>query len=57
MFDLNSLTQKTHIALKRLNANVKILSAGEITKKINDKGILVSKIAHKKIITAGGKIE
>lgn len=55
--DINSLTQKTHIALKKLNANVKILSAGEINKKINIKGILVSKIAHKKIITAGGKIE
>lgn len=55
--DINSLTQKTKISLKRLNATVKILSTGDITKKINTKGILVSKIASKKIITAGGKID
>lgn len=55
--DTNSLAQKTHIPLKRLNATVKILSFGEITKKINIKGVLISKIAHKKIITAGGNIE
>lgn len=55
--DTNSLAQKTHISLKRLNATVKILSFGEITKKIEVKGLLVSKVAHKKIITAGGNIE
>jgi large subunit ribosomal protein L15 len=57
MVDTNSLAQKTHIPLKRLNASVKILSFGEITKKITLKGVLVSKVAHKKIITAGGNIE
>ena len=57
LVDINSLSQKTKISLKRLNATVKILSFGEITKKIEVKGVLVSKIAHKKIITAGGNIE
>ena len=55
--DINSLAQKTHISIKRLNTTVKILSHGEITKKIEVKGVLVSKIAYKKIITAGGNIE
>ncbi len=57
LIDINTLSQKTKISLKRLNATVKILSFGEITKKINVKGVLVSKNAHKKIITAGGNIE
>ena len=57
LVDINSLSQKTKISLKRLNATVKILSFGEITKKITLKGVLVSKVALKKIITAGGNIE
>jgi large subunit ribosomal protein L15 len=57
LVDINTLSQKTKISLKRLNATAKILSYGEITKKVEVKGVLVSKVAHKKIITAGGKIE
>lgn len=57
LVDINTLSQKTKISLNRLNATVKILSFGEITKKIDVKGVLVSKVAHKKIITAGGNIE
>ena len=55
--DINTLSQKSKTTLKRLNTTVKILSFGEITKKINVKGVSVSKSAHKKIITAGGNIE
>lgn len=57
LVDINTLSQKTKISLKHLNATVKILSFGDITKKIKVKDILVSKNAHKKIITAGGNIE
>lgn len=57
LVDINSLSQKTKISLKRLNATIKILSFGEITKKITLKGVLVSQVALKKIITAGGNIE
>lgn len=55
--DINTLSQKSKITLKKLNTTVKILSFGEITKKITIKGLSVSKPAHKKIITAGGNIE
>jgi len=54
--DINSLSQKSKISIKRLNATVKILSSGEITKPLNLKGVLISQSAEKKIITAGGKI-
>ncbi len=54
--DLNSLSQKTKISFKRLNAKVKILSAGEITKPLIFKDVLVSESTLKKIIAAGGKI-
>jgi len=57
LVDINTLSQKTKISFNKLNATAKILSFGEITKKINVKGLQLSKIAHKKIITAGGKIE
>lgn len=57
LVDLNSLSQKTKISFKRLNAQVKILSAGEITKALNFKGVLVSESASKKILAAGGKID
>ncbi len=57
LVDINTLSQKTKISFKRLNATVKILSFGELSKKLNIKGLLVSKIAHEKIITAGGNIE
>jgi large subunit ribosomal protein L15 len=57
LVDLNSLSQKTKISFKRLNAKVKILSAGEITKALNFKDVLVSESASKKIIAAGGKID
>lgn len=55
--DINSLAQKSHISFKRLNAQVKILSAGEITKSLKFKGVLVSDSTSKKIIAAGGNIE
>ena len=55
--DINSLAQKTHISFKRLNAQVKILSVGEITKAFKFKGVLVSNSASKKIIAAGGNID
>jgi large subunit ribosomal protein L15 len=55
--DLNSLGKITNISFKRLNAQVKILSIGEITKPLNFKNILLSKSASEKIITAGGKID
>lgn len=54
--DTNSLAKKTKISFKRLNAQVKVLSVGEITKPLNFKNILLSDSASKKIITAGGKI-
>jgi large subunit ribosomal protein L15 len=57
LVDTNSLSQKTKISFKRLNATAKILSAGEITKAINIKNVLVSEVASKKIIAAGGKID
>jgi large subunit ribosomal protein L15 len=57
LVDTNSLSQKTKISFKRLNATVKILSAGEITKAVNLKGVLISKPAAKKITAAGGKID
>ncbi len=57
LVDLNSLSQKTKISFKRLNAQVKILSVGEITKALKFKGVLVSDSASKKIIAAGGNIE
>ena len=56
LVDLNSLSQKTKISFKRLNAQVKILATGEITKALNFKGVLVSESTLKKIIAAGGKI-
>lgn len=55
--DINSLSKKTKISFKRLNATVKILSAGEITKPLKLKGILVSKLASQKIIASGGNID
>jgi large subunit ribosomal protein L15 len=55
--DLNSLSKITNISFKRLNAQVKILSVGEVTKSLNFKNILLSKSASEKIITAGGKID
>lgn len=57
LVDVNSLSQKTKISFKRLNATAKILSAGEITKALKLKGILVSESASKKIIAAGGNID
>jgi large subunit ribosomal protein L15 len=57
LVDLNSLTKKTKLSFKRLNAQVKILSGGEITKPLIFKNVLISKSAAKKIITAGGKID
>lgn len=56
LVDINSLSKKTHISFKKLNATVKILSTGKITKKLNIKDILVSTPASKKIVTAGGNI-
>jgi len=57
LVDINSLSQKTKISFKRLNATAKILSAGEITKGLKIKGVLVSDSASKKIIAAGGNID
>lgn len=55
--DTNTLTKKSKISLKRLNATVKVLSFGELTKALNLKGVSVSESAKKKIIAAGGKID
>ena len=57
LVDINSLSQKTKISFKRLNATIKILSAGEITKALKIKGLLISEVASKKIIAAGGNID
>ena len=57
LVDTNTLTKKSKISLKRLNATVKILSFGELTKALNLKGVSVSESAKKKIIAAGGKID
>jgi len=57
LVDLNSLSQKTKISFKKLNAQVKILSVGEITKALKFKGVSVSDSASKKIIAAGGNID
>jgi large subunit ribosomal protein L15 len=57
LVDVNSLSQKTKISFKRLNATAKILSAGEITKALKINGVLVSESASKKIIAAGGNID
>lgn len=57
LVDINSLSQKTKISLKKLNSPVKILSTGEITKSLKIKGIKLSASASKKIIAAGGNIE
>ncbi|MFA5532498.1 MAG: 50S ribosomal protein L15 [Candidatus Shapirobacteria bacterium] len=57
LVDTNSISQKSKISIKRLNATVKILSSGEITKPLVFKGVLLSQLAKEKIITAGGKID
>ena len=57
LVDTNTLTKKSKISLKRLNATVKILSFGNLTKALNLKGVSVSESAKKKIIAAGGKID
>ena len=57
LVDANSIAQKTKISFSRLNATVKILSGGEITKPLHFKSVLVSQPASKKIIAAGGIIE
>ncbi len=57
LVDSNSLAKKAKISLKNLNASIKILSVGKITKPLKIKGIAVSQSASKKIIAAGGKIE
>ena len=55
--DTNSISQKSKISIKRLNATVKILSSGEVSKPLTFKSVLLSESAKKKIITAGGKID
>jgi len=57
LVDTNTLAKKTKISIKRLNASVKILGTGEITKSLKLKGVLVSDSASKKIIAAGGNID
>jgi len=57
LVDINSLSQKTKISFKRLNATAKILSTGQISKALKIKGVLVSTSASKKIIAAGGNID
>jgi len=57
LVDINSLSKKTRISFKKLNATVKILSNGELTKALKIKGVQVSAPASKKIITAGGNID
>jgi large subunit ribosomal protein L15 len=57
LVDINSLSVKAKLSLKDLNAKVKILSVGELTKPLNLKGLLVSESAAKKITSLGGKIE
>jgi len=57
LVDTNTLTKKSKISLKRLNATVKILSFGQLSKALNLKGVSVSESAKKKIIAAGGKID
>lgn len=56
LVDLNSLSKKSKIPLKKLNAVIKILSNGDLTKSLNFKGVFISKSAEKKIISADGKI-
>lgn len=57
LVDTNTLSKKSKISIKRLNATVKILSSGKLTKALNLKGVSVSEITKKKIIAAGGKID
>jgi len=57
LVDTNTLSKKSKISIKKLNATVKILSSGELTKALNLKGVSVSEITKKKIIAAGGKID
>ena len=57
LVDTNTISKKSKISIKRLNAIVKILSSGELTKALNFKGVSVSESAKKKIIAAGGKID
>lgn len=57
LVDTNTLTKKSKISIKRLNAIVKILSSGQLSKALNLKGLSVSESAKKKIIAAGGKID
>lgn len=54
--NLNSLSKKSKLSLKNLKSSAKILSAGEITKPLTFKDLLISESAKKKIISAGGKI-
>jgi large subunit ribosomal protein L15 len=57
LVDVNSLSKKSKIALKKLNSIVKILSGGKLTKALKFKGVLFSQAAKKKIISANGKID
>lgn len=57
LVDVNTLSKKTKISLKKLNSAVKILSIGELTKPLEFKGVLLSESAKKKIIASGGKID
>ncbi len=55
--DTASLSKKSKITLKKLHAGFKILATGDITKALTVKGIVLSEVAKKKIIAAGGIIE
>lgn len=52
--DKKSLSEKSKQTIK---GQIKILSKGNLSKKLTIKGMLISEIAKKKIIAAGGKIE
>lgn len=57
VIDNISLSKKSKISLKKMNAGFKILATGDITKALTFKGIYLSKVAKNKIIAAGGIIE
>lgn len=52
---LESLKEKGLV--RKRDSHAKILGNGDISKKINIKGLPVSKVAVEKIVAAGGKIE
>lgn len=52
-----SLLENKVVSSKNASSKIKILGTGELTKSLSFEGLIVSKSAEKKIVSAGGKIK